>query len=160
MRKMITKQTAMIGKAILAERGPALDRDLARMLEPPLTAPEDLEAAFAWADVLVLLSEFEGLPLTILEAQRAGVVPIATDVGAVNEAVEHGRTGILLPLDGAVEGCLSALAHLAADRAELRRLSQGAFDAMQGRDWVAATQPLHERLIRPATPPVPQPESP
>lgn len=150
----------VIGKAILAERGPALDRDLARMLEPPLTAPEDLAAAFAWADVLVLLSEFEGLPLTILEAQRAGVVPVATDVGAVNEAVEHGRTGILLPLDGAVEGCLSALAHLAADRADLRRLSQGAFDAMQGRDWVAATQPLHERLIRPATPPVPQPESP
>ena len=139
----------VIGKTVMADRSLSLDRDLARMLEPPLTTPEELSEAFAWADALVLLSEFEGLPLTILEAQRAGVVPIATDVGAVNEAIEDGRTGILLPLDGAVEGCLSALARLAADRAAFRRLSDGAFRAMQGRDWVAATQALHERLIRP-----------
>lgn len=149
----------VIGKAILNDRSQTLDRDLARMLEPPLTTPEELNEAFAWADVLVLLSEFEGLPLTILEAQRAGVVPVATDVGAVGEALEDGQTGILLPLGGAVEGCLSALAHLAGNRAAFRRLSQGAFAAMQGRDWVAATEPLHERLIRPATPSVPVPET-
>ena len=150
----------VIGKAILNDRGMALDRDLARMLEPPLTTPEELAEAFAWADVLVLLSEFEGLPLTILEAQRAGVVAIATDVGAVNEAVQDGVNGILLPLDSAVEGCLAAIRRLGADRAELRRLSGAAYQGMQGHDWVAATRALHDRLMRPATPPALQPESP
>lgn len=139
----------VIGKAVLNDRGMALDRDLVRLLEPPLSTPEELAQAFAWADVLVLLSEFEGLPLTVLEAQRAGVVPIATDVGAVDEAVQDGVNGILLPLDGAVEGCLAALARLAADRTELRRLSDGAYQGMQGRDWVAATRALHDRLVRP-----------
>lgn len=140
----------VIGQAVLNDRGLALDRDLTRLLEPPLTTPEALNEAFAWADVLVLLSEFEGLPLTILEAQRAGVVPVATDVGAVNEAVADGQTGLLLPLDGAVEACLSALQRLSADRAEFRRLSAGAHAALQGRDWVSATRALHERLMRPA----------
>lgn len=141
----------VIGKAVLG--GAGLDPDLGRMLEPPLTTPEELNAAFAWADVLVLLSEFEGLPLTILEAQRAGVVPVATDVGAVNEAIRDTETGVLLPLTGAVDGALAALRHLAGNRAAFRRLSQGAFEAMHGHDWVAATQALHARLSAQAPPP-------
>jgi glycosyltransferase involved in cell wall biosynthesis len=148
----------VIGKAVLG--GAGLDPDLGRMLEPPLTTAEELNAAFAWADVLVLLSEFEGLPLTILEAQRAGVVPVATDVGAVNEAVADGETGVLLALDGSVGGCIAALRRLSADREAFRRLSQGAFDSMRGHDWVAATLPLHERLTALATPTDPKPERP
>lgn len=150
----------VIGKAVLNDRGQALDRDLARMLEPPLSTPEEMSEAFGWADVFVLLSEFEGLPLTVLEAQRAGVVPVATDVGAVNEAITDGETGLLLPLEGAVDGCMTALQRLSSDRAELRRLSATAFAALQGRDWVAATRELHAKLIAPlpgtvaaATPP-------
>ena len=51
----------------------------------------------AMMDVFVLPSRFEGLPLAVLEAMHAGRAVVATDVGSVGEAVEHGRTGLLVP---------------------------------------------------------------
>lgn len=46
-------------------------------------------------DIFVLTSQFEGLPMTIIEAMFAGLPIIATDVGGVNELVEEGRNGLL-----------------------------------------------------------------
>ncbi len=96
---------------------------------------EEIIEAYAWADVVVQLSEFEGLPLTILEAMRQGVVVISTDVGAVSEAVRDDHNGVLLPLDSATQGCMVALQRLSTDRAMLRRLSAQAAADMKGQDW-------------------------
>jgi glycosyltransferase involved in cell wall biosynthesis len=53
-------------------------------------------------DVFVLPSRFEGFPLVVLEAMLAGVPVVATDVGAVREAVADGATGLLVaPEDAA-----------------------------------------------------------
>jgi glycosyltransferase involved in cell wall biosynthesis len=53
-------------------------------------------------DVFVLPSRFEGFPLVVLEAMLAGVPVVATDVGAVREAVDDGATGLLVgPEDAA-----------------------------------------------------------
>lgn len=138
----------VIGKPVLEDAGAPLSETLQRHLEPPLTSPEALSDAFAWADVLVLLSSFEGLPLILLEAMRAGVVPLATDVGAVSEVLRDGETGLLLPLEGAAEACRAGLAALDRDRALLRRLAGRAAAAMEGRDWTAAVRPLHLELER------------
>ncbi|MCG5053234.1 MAG: GT4 family glycosyltransferase PelF [Myxococcales bacterium] len=54
----------------------------------------DLLPAF---DVFVLSSKSEGLPLTVLEAMASGLPVVATDVGALAEAVIPGRTGRLVP---------------------------------------------------------------
>jgi glycosyltransferase involved in cell wall biosynthesis len=137
----------VIGKAILTEGAPPLPPSVAAVLRPALSTPEELTAAYAEADVLVLLSEYEGLPLTILEAMRQGVVPIATDVGAVSEVVAA-ETGVLLPLETAVEGCLAALEDLAFDQARLGRLSRAAAEAMAGRDWLGATEGLAQAIDR------------
>lgn len=134
----------VIGGAVMA--GAPLPECVARHVEPVLTSPEELIAAYDWADVLILLSGYEGLPLTILEAMRQGVVVIATDVGAVAEVLEDDGNGILLPLEGAVRGCLSALDRLGRDRAELRRLSARASADMTGRDWIEALRPLAQTL--------------
>eukprot|EP01094_Clydonella_sp_ATCC50884_P026154 TRINITY_DN7083_c0_g1_i2.p1 TRINITY_DN7083_c0_g1~~TRINITY_DN7083_c0_g1_i2.p1 ORF type:complete len:689 (+),score=159.30 TRINITY_DN7083_c0_g1_i2:1630-3696(+) len=55
----------------------------------------ELRSLFCTADVLVMPSSFEGLPLVLIEAALAGVPLIASDVGAVGECLS--RVDIALP---------------------------------------------------------------
>lgn len=57
----------------------------------------DVPALLQQADVFVLTSLSESLPLSVLEAMRAGLPVIASDVGGMSELVEHGSTGFLVP---------------------------------------------------------------
>lgn len=51
-----------------------------------------------WAsDVLAMPSLKEGLGVAALEAMAAGLAVIASDVGGLRDAVEHDRTGIVVP---------------------------------------------------------------
>ena len=47
-------------------------------------------------NVLLVLSETEGIPLTILEAMSMGVPVISTNVGAIPEIIEDGVNGFLI----------------------------------------------------------------
>lgn len=57
----------------------------------------DVDVLLAQAQIFVLTSNWEGLPLSILEAMRAGLPVIASNVGGVPEAVEEGVNGFLVP---------------------------------------------------------------
>lgn len=48
------------------------------------------------ADVFVLSSLAEGIPMTVLEAAAAGLPVIATDVGGLSEIVQEGESGFLV----------------------------------------------------------------
>ncbi len=58
---------------------------------------DDTATILASSQVFVLSSRREGFPLSILEAMRAGLPVIASDVGGVGEAVEEGKTGFVVP---------------------------------------------------------------
>jgi glycosyltransferase involved in cell wall biosynthesis len=57
----------------------------------------DVQQLLAKAQVFVLTSNFEGFPLSTLEAMRAKLPVIATAVGGVGEAVRDGVNGFLVP---------------------------------------------------------------
>jgi len=61
-----------------------------------LGARTDVAQLLASSDIFVLASRFEGLPISILEAMRAGLPVVATNVGGVRELVDD-QTGILVP---------------------------------------------------------------
>lgn len=54
-------------------------------------------AAIADADLLVLPSFMEGLPVVLMEAMALGVPVIAAQVAGIPELVQDGRTGLLFP---------------------------------------------------------------
>jgi len=57
----------------------------------------DVPVRLSRSDVFVLASGWEGLPLSILEAMRAGLPVVASNVGGVSESVTDGLTGFLVP---------------------------------------------------------------
>lgn len=78
----------------------------------------DVAACLAEADIFVLGSRFEGLPMAAIEAMLSGLPVVATRVGGLKELVEEGRTGYLCPAGDTV-GMAGAIAKL-ADSAERR----------------------------------------
>jgi glycosyltransferase involved in cell wall biosynthesis len=109
------------------------------MLEPAVFESEQLISLFSWADVMVLLSEYEGVPLSILEAQRLGVIVIATNVGALSEIITSGETGFLVERETAIEQTITLL-KLLIEVPTLR--SKIAAAACQVIEWPEATAEL------------------
>ena len=75
-------------------------------------------------DVLILLSEYEGLPLSLLEAMGEGLVPVVTDLSGIS-AVVTPECGLPVA-NGEVALAENALLRLGADRSLLAALSAGA----------------------------------
>jgi glycosyltransferase involved in cell wall biosynthesis len=80
-----------------------------------LDVPRRLETS----DVFVLASLWEGFPRSILEAMRAGLPVVVSDVGGVRESVIDGETGYVVPPRDP-QALAGRLAELLAD-AGLRR---------------------------------------
>jgi glycosyltransferase involved in cell wall biosynthesis len=57
----------------------------------------DVDQLLAAAQISLLVTNWEGFPLSILEAMRAGLPVIATSVAGIGEAVTDGETGYLVP---------------------------------------------------------------
>lgn len=94
----------------------------------------------------VLLSDFEGLPVSVLEAMSAGLVPVCL-------RIESGLPELIRP---GVNGCLvrdreedfsAAVAGLASDAALWERLSEGARDTVRERFSIQACAGAWEDLF-------------
>jgi glycosyltransferase involved in cell wall biosynthesis len=73
----------------------------------------DVPDALAASDVFVLASDYEGHPLSVMEAMAAGLPVVATAVGGVPELVTEGKTGLLVPA-GDADALAAAMTRLAA----------------------------------------------
>jgi len=79
-----------------------------------LGARNDVAEILSRSHIFALTSHWEGFPLSILEAMRAGLPVLASSVGGVNEAVVDGETGFLVPR-GDVAAVRDRLRQLLAD---------------------------------------------
>ena len=59
---------------------------------------EDIEVVLAAADFVILTSDNEGTPLSLIQAGMVGLPVVATNVGSTNEIAVDGETGFLTDL--------------------------------------------------------------
>jgi len=92
---------------------------------------EGLDEAYRHADLAVFPSrpaasgDQDGLPVAMLEAMGAGLAVIASNLPGLNEAIEDGESGVLVP-PGDVAALAIAIGELAADPAQRRALGEAA----------------------------------
>ena len=82
-------------------------------------------AQVAEADIFVLASFAEGLPVALMEAMALGVPCVSTMIAAIPELIHNGENGFLVPASN-VEALSAALIRLAADSALRDSLGQHA----------------------------------
>ncbi|WP_281650158.1 glycosyltransferase family 4 protein [Novacetimonas hansenii] len=80
----------------------------------------DVADLMAAADIFVLPSHFEGLPMTVIEAMLSGLPVVGSDIRGIREQIVTGRTGYLVPPADA--GALAAALGRLVRSAGLRRI--------------------------------------
>ncbi len=92
---------------------------------------EDVEAVLGAADVMAMPSRHEGLGTVILEAWAAGRPVVAARSLGPAALIEHGRTGLLVPVDDA--DALAAALHSVLGSPDLTEvLRSGGLEQLQG----------------------------
>jgi N-acetyl-alpha-D-glucosaminyl L-malate synthase BshA len=86
---------------------------------------ENVRPYFSLADIYLMTSDFEGLPIALLEAMSMSCAPVATAVGGIPEVIINDESGILCEA-GDVDGITNAVASLLNDEQKLSRLKRGA----------------------------------
>jgi glycosyltransferase involved in cell wall biosynthesis len=72
-------------------------------------------------DLLVVPSEWEGLPIVNLEAMATGIPVVAFDIDGIPEAIVHGETGLLVPHRDR-RALAAAISQLLEDPAQRQRM--------------------------------------
>jgi glycosyltransferase involved in cell wall biosynthesis len=83
----------------------------------------DVAELLSASDIFALASDWEGSPVSVMEAMAAGLPVAATAAGGVPELVEHGVTG-LLAAPGDAPALADALAALARDPRRRREFAE------------------------------------
>ncbi|MFT8644717.1 glycosyltransferase family 4 protein [Gluconacetobacter sp.] len=110
----------VVGERLASDHGSSLDENFARAERElggrlrRLGYRRDIPALLAAADIFVLPSHFEGLPMSVIEAMLCGLPVVATDIRGPREQVVNGRTGLLVPI-GEVAPLARSLLRLVRD---------------------------------------------
>lgn len=91
---------------------------------------QDVPDVLAAADLFVLPSLWEGLPIGLLEAMAMGKAVIASNVDGTNEIVQHLVNGLLIQTDNLVPSLTDALVALSRDRDMIEKLGNKAMETV------------------------------
>jgi glycosyltransferase involved in cell wall biosynthesis len=109
----------------------------------------DVPLLLAASDVLLLVSDWEGTPNILLEAQHCGCVPVATDAGGSREAMLPGETGMIVDLND-LDGAVQAVADLLHDQVRRKRMVAAGPSFVAAHFAPAALHEANSRLYREA----------
>jgi L-malate glycosyltransferase len=93
---------------------------------------DDVAARLGEADVFVLPSRSEAFPNAVIEAMAAGLPIVASAVGGIREAIDHERTGLLVP-PGDRDALAHAICRVMAEPAEAARMGAAAREHVDSR---------------------------
>lgn len=136
---------------LIAGGGPLAAQVSARAGESvrPLGRRDDVADLYAAADLFVLPSQREGMPMALLEAMSHGLAPVVSDAPGIAEAV--GGAGAVVPA-GDVRALTDQLARLAADGDARARLGATARDRVRdelsAERFLARMRELYELVVR------------
>jgi glycosyltransferase involved in cell wall biosynthesis len=105
---------------------------------------EDIETVLAAADFVLLTSDNEGTPLSLIQAGMVGIPVVATNVGSTNEIVVNGETGLLTDLS--VGQFADAVAKVATDSALRAKMGTAGKEYTMARYGVARLVKDHQDL--------------
>ena len=105
---------------------------------------KDLRQFYEFADILVLPSDKEGMPLTLLESMASALPIVGSDVQGIHELI--GGIGILVenPSPATFAGAISKLV---SNPAELTRLSQLSRSASEAYSWDQLTSQVEKLYL-------------
>jgi glycosyltransferase involved in cell wall biosynthesis len=106
----------------------------------------DIEKILSAADMVLLTSDNEGTPLSLIQAGMAGLPVVTTRVGSVPEIVLDGITGIITSND--VQEMANALERLANDKSMCIRLGSAAQEFTLANFGVNRLVHDHEEIYR------------
>ena len=106
----------------------------------------DIEKVLSAADIVILTSDNEGTPLTLIQAGMAGLPVVTTNVGSVHEIVIDGVTGFVTSLD--IQEMASTLEKLVQDKDLRAQLGTAAKDFTLKHFGVQRLVHDHEVLYR------------
>ncbi|NKE09877.1 MULTISPECIES: glycosyltransferase family 4 protein [Kocuria] len=101
------------------------------------------------AQILVLPSLAENLPLSLLEGMAWGLAPVVTPVGAVPEVVQDGQNGLLVPV-GDVDALRAALDRLISDADQRSRIATSARHVWAERYSLSTYRPRFDDMVEKA----------
>jgi glycosyltransferase involved in cell wall biosynthesis len=92
----------------------------------------DMESRYADLDLVVLPSDCEAFPVSLLEAMACGRPVVASDTAGTRELVERGSTGLLCPA-GDVKALAAAITTLASDRNRMAAMGRAGRERVETR---------------------------
>jgi glycosyltransferase involved in cell wall biosynthesis len=117
----------VVGDRLASDHGEDMETHFAAANLGPrlrrLGTRDDVPAILAAADIFVLPSHFEGLPMSVIEAMLTGLPVVSTDIRGPREQVVDGETGLLVPPMQSAP-LAAALSRLAADPALRTRMGE------------------------------------
>jgi glycosyltransferase involved in cell wall biosynthesis len=106
----------------------------------------NIEKVLSAADIVILTSDNEGTPLSLIQAGMAGLPAVSTNVGSVPEVVLDGVTGITTDLE--IQEIANALEKLFTDNALRERLGHAAQEFTLANFGVQRLVHDHEELYK------------